>query len=498
MTPSKTQLLTIPSLAEREARSFSPDVLSPNIPPNPPTSPVEGPRATIQDPQRLPPRKLNVNAIPFIPKGPQSADNGARVAGSKRDESSLVSAKYSSITKDSNGTKDSNNAAKDSNDAAKDSNVDAPRSTTVARQLDFSSSKDTTGTSSERSEFREDSECSEGDKTPWPNLMAIQTSGQVTSASRTSGEGRGQDEGKLLSDILSSPDPSVTSEGCVNIEPPDPRPLSGAPDDEITAISGGARTEMMSPPGSSGKTTPTSFRNDQSDLSTRVNSHSAHERGGEYAPAGVSSIDSQSGSKTTPTTVTPIIISTVDQAQLDRTLSVTTPTDTPTSPTSSSNVDNSGPGPSSSSSNHSSSHPCSELSQENKPSSPEPASESDHTPSATPTTPATPTSSGGTAKPPGPQVKSWASIVSRTGTNNSSSPAQPGTEGASKVPASALPARTSGTKQAAERRCKEVITGANGAGLDRGVKDGAGVARTASSGTRTGGCVTQLKLLGGE
>ena len=51
-----SELLSVPA----QVRSYSPGGSSPNIPPNPPTTPVE-------DATRVTPSKLNVNAIPFVP-----------------------------------------------------------------------------------------------------------------------------------------------------------------------------------------------------------------------------------------------------------------------------------------------------------------------------------------------------------------------------------------------------------------------------------------------
>ena len=70
-------MLDIPEPLER--RVYSPGALSPNIPPNPPTSPVEGEDG---DPRML--SKLNVNAPAFVPASLSVIDKTNMATGSQR------------------------------------------------------------------------------------------------------------------------------------------------------------------------------------------------------------------------------------------------------------------------------------------------------------------------------------------------------------------------------------------------------------------------------
>ena len=66
----RSKYLDITSHLDQDRRSYSPEILSPNIPPNPPTSPVEGLNEGDKnrgDLQLHTSKKLNVNAIPFVP-----------------------------------------------------------------------------------------------------------------------------------------------------------------------------------------------------------------------------------------------------------------------------------------------------------------------------------------------------------------------------------------------------------------------------------------------
>ncbi len=178
-TPTKSNFLDIPSLIHRDKRSFSPEVLSPNIPPNPPTSPVED--EISQDPQdkgkalNLPAsRKLNANAIPFVPG-------------------------LSNFSIEKNHLATSQPAAKNSHDDAKNSTTDALKNSTV-RQLDFDANSDAGMESGQEVGGRAGMESGQevggcagtvteldviDTKSPWPNLVSSQTSDQVTADTRT-------------------------------------------------------------------------------------------------------------------------------------------------------------------------------------------------------------------------------------------------------------------------------------------------------------------------
>ena len=69
--------LEIPSILDQKRRSYSPEIHSPHLPPNPPTSPVEylsgNGLGDKKDFQLSATRPLNVNAIPFVPGAPSSA-----------------------------------------------------------------------------------------------------------------------------------------------------------------------------------------------------------------------------------------------------------------------------------------------------------------------------------------------------------------------------------------------------------------------------------------
>lgn len=90
-TPLKSKLLDVSSCIEqRDKRSYSPRALSPSIPPNPPSSPVD---EVGGGDQRRPPgsRKLNVNATPFVPGGPKMT-----LVENNHHTTSLLAAKSSS------------------------------------------------------------------------------------------------------------------------------------------------------------------------------------------------------------------------------------------------------------------------------------------------------------------------------------------------------------------------------------------------------------------
>lgn len=279
-TPSKSHFLDIPSLMDQERRrTYSPGILSPNIPPNPPTSPVEEIAGGALDGRKMS-RKLNVNAIPFVPGAPN-------IAVDMEKNHSVTS---SLITKNSSLSKNSSTAVRqlefDVKDARTDCSVEAGEEPAwevvetgmeptivedVGTRIENTIVEDVgtrmepaivedIGTRKEpASDVVEDigmepsneavedigtriepfievvedrmepvremedfgtrmESVSDDGKSPWPNLGSIQTSGQVTSDSITTNESRTEAETcKGLSEMAYSPTSlPLSGEGVAN------------------------------------------------------------------------------------------------------------------------------------------------------------------------------------------------------------------------------------------------------------------------------------------
>ena len=145
--------LTIPSaISEEDGRSFSPSLLSPNIPPNPPTSPVDEPTTAksrkLGAQASVALKKLNVNAVPFVP------GLGAMIGNDVTPQASLAS---------KNGEK-------------------------VVKKLDFEAKGEGSKESSEESSIPWGAVNYQIPPPPRP-CGNIQTSGQVTSECRTASAG---------------------------------------------------------------------------------------------------------------------------------------------------------------------------------------------------------------------------------------------------------------------------------------------------------------------
>ena len=434
-------------------------------------------------------RKLNVNALPFVPGGMTRVEKNH--ASRDADDVSSINSKNTAIN--------SNNVAINSNSGAV---VPAPNSRSAdttkssgnvgvagngtARQLDFGGKTSNIIGGGGGDDLEEIvalknadaaviSEEEDGGEMPWPNLVSVQTSGQVTAASWTASVNRTTDEtleaepviqpismssplnersvaGSCIDDVISpptsmlSPPTSVATEGGDSREAAvmSPYPLSISPPPTITHSDTNTAVDLNSDPLNSDPFPPLADQARQDDNKYRTSEPYV-------TPT----------SQATPTSLhTTTSTCTIDQTRPDNASSETTPT----------------PGlcMSSTGSAHGQ---CNSL-----------IGNTVRLPGSPPTTAPT---VGGAWKTP----KSWASIVSRPADVQSAS--QDNTmrsPSGSHTHLPSAPARTSsGTKQAGETRGEGVKpngVGSNGGGV-------APVKRKDLEESRKGDGWSQFRVLGG-
>lgn len=340
-------------------------------------------------------------------------------------------------------------------------------------------------------------------ESPWPNLTAMQTSGQVTADSRTSVECErptsGVDNCKVPSGSGISPPPPLSGvEGGMVTD-------SSSSTFQHTKVTGSdvsaqrvLQAEIASPE-STGQTLPTTEHVELSSPSSPsqqqqappselsgTDSHWTHQRGEDVAPS--QDTDSRLAEAVSPESdlkSTPAPVPTSDQASQHRTQGETTPTNMPTSASHRRNSETA-VSPAHDSSTASAHHHTS------KPTSPAHAPSTptlEQTASTTPTNEATPTTDVPTtvAKVP---AKSWAAIVSRTSDTASSS-----NSSASK--ASTVPSGTS-VQKLPERGCKEAGSVGNGVGEPERVVTPAGRGKLRGGRGRSEEGTVQLRMIGGK